>query len=322
MFLYDVKGIKLNKTNLWLDAHRNTDFSFVSHGHSDHLKNHKKILATPATIRFHAMRARQKEIIPLDYETAYELDDMRICLYPAGHILGSAMIYVERRNISLLYTGDFKLQPSATCEAITIPRADYLIMESTFGHPEYVVNKSRETLIDEIVFFIHDCVKKNFTPVIMGYSLGKAQEAMKILGDLGYHVLVHQSAWRFASVYNEYGIQFPNCEPWGEQSVEPGDVLIIPPHLMGLRKLKNLPSRFKSVFLSGWANSATGARFGCDHCIALSDHADFQELLHFIKAVNPQKVFTTHGDINFPDYIRDIGYEAELLQLQSQVILE
>lgn len=322
MFQCDVKGIKLYTTDMWLDAHRNTDFSFVSHGHSDHLKNHKKILATPPTVQFHAMRARQKDVIPLDYETEYELDDLKICLYPAGHILGSAMIYVERRDISLLYTGDFKLQPSATCEPVKIPKADYLIMESTFGRPEYVVQKSREILIEEIISFIQDCFKSNYTPVVMGYSLGKAQEAMKIIGDRGYKTLVHHAAWRFASVYNEYGVQFQNCEPWHEQPVEPGDVLIIPPHLMGLRKLKNLPMRYKSVFLSGWANSATGARFGSNHCIALSDHADFQELLQFIKTVNPQKVFTTHGDCDFPGYIRDIGYHAELLHPESQVVLE
>jgi len=321
MFLYDVKGIKLQKTDLWIDAHRNTKFSFVSHGHGDHLKNHEKILATPATVQFHAMRARQKENIALDYEELFEFEDLRIRLYPAGHILGSAMIKVERQNVSLLYTGDFKLQKSETCEPIVIPQADYLIMESTFGNPDFVVNKSRESLINEIVFFIEDCIKTRYTPIILAYSLGKAQEAMKILGDRGYKVRVHHNAWRFTKVYNEFGISFQNCQLWHEKSVEPDEVLIIPPHLMRSGRLKYLPYKYKTVFLSGWANTNNGMWIQSDHSIAFSDHADFEELLEFIKKVNPQKVFTTHGDKDFPLHIEEIGYKAELLQPSSSVLL-
>ncbi len=321
MFLYDVKGIKLQKTDFWIDAHRNTKFSFVSHGHGDHLKNHEKILATPATVKFHAMRARQKDSIPLEFEELFELEDLKISLYPAGHILGSAMIKIERQNVSLLYTGDFKLQESETCEPIVVPQADYLIMESTFGHPDYVVRKSREILINEIISFIEDCLHTGYTPVIMGYSLGKAQEAMKIIGDRGYKVRVHHSAWRFAKVYNEFGVTFQNCEQWHEKNVEPDEVLIIPPHLMKWGKLKYLPYRYKTAFLSGWANSNNGTWFKSDLSIALSDHADFEDLLEFIKKVNPQKVFTTHGDKDFPSYINEIGYEAELLQPSSSVDL-
>ena len=37
----------------------------------------------------------------------------------------------------LLFTGDFKLGPSATCEEAELPQADILVMESTFGKPKY-----------------------------------------------------------------------------------------------------------------------------------------------------------------------------------------
>ena len=81
-----------------------------------------------------------------------------------------------------------------------------------------------------------------------------------------------------------------------------------------------MPGKYKTVFLSGWANRENGFTFNSHHSIALSDHADFQELLDFIKQVNPEKVFTTHGDKDFPQYIREIGYTAEYLEPTQQVL--
>ncbi len=320
MFSYDVRGVKLKHTPFWIDAHRKTPFSFISHGHSDHLKNHDKVLGTPATLRFHDMRAKQKETISLDYGELFELDNSKITLYSAGHVLGSAMIKVEYQGQSLLYSGDFKVQENETCEPIQIPQADILIMESTFGRPEYVNPHSREKLVDDIMDFIDDCLLKGITPVVMGYGLGKAQEAMKIIGDLGYQVKVHHYAWRFSKVYYDFGVRFKNCSPWYEKEMVKGEVLIIPPHLMMSRRIKNMPNRYKTVFLSGWANSNNGFRFHSHHSIALSDHADFQELLDFIKTVDPAMVYTTHGDKDFPNYIRDIGYKAEYLEPTKEVL--
>ncbi len=318
MFLYDRRGIKLYAHDFWLDARRKVPFSFVSHGHSDHLKNHDKILATPPTVQIHALRARQREVIELELGCVYELEESTVELFPAGHILGSAMIRIQRDDVTLLYTGDFKIKPGWTTQPIDIPHADILIMESTFGSPDYVYNQSSDFLVSELFSFIYDCHQESITPIVMGYTLGKAQEAMKILGDAGYKTWVHRSAWEIAAIYRQNGVEFSNCSLWNGQLVRHGEVLIIPPHLFRYRKINSLPSRFRTVLLSGWADSPTGSRFGCDHSIPLSDHADFEELLQFVKTVNPHKVYTTHGFKDFPQHIKNIGYDAEILSYTNQ----
>jgi Cft2 family RNA processing exonuclease len=320
MFSYDSTGIKLINQDFWLDAHRKVSYSFVSHGHTDHLKNHLKILATPATVRFHAIRARQAETVILDYRQMIEMDGVKICLYPAGHILGSAMIWIEKDGTSLLYTGDFKMKPSWTAEPIEIPQADILIMESTFGSPEYVVNDSREFLVGELAAFIEDCFRTSRAPTILAYSLGKAQEAMKMLGDLGYAVRVQRSAWELAQVYQDFGVTFQNCALWREGNLARGEVLIMPPHLHQTRSFLALP-RARTVLLSGWANGENGSRYNSDHAIPLSDHADYSELLEFVHLVNPKKVYTTHGFDDFPKHLQAIGFDAELLKPTSQLSL-
>lgn len=314
MFCNDIKGIKISSTDFWLDAHRKTPFSFVSHGHSDHLKNHDKILATPPTISFHAFRARQRQVLTLDFGEKLLLEDMEIELFPAGHILGSAMIRIKQGDTSLLYTGDFKMKKSWTSKEIIIPSADILIMESTFGHPDYIYDHSPEFLVNELLNFINDCFHKNITPVVLAYSLGKAQEAMKILGECGLLVHVHRSAWELTKIYRKFGVSFENCVLWDEIPIEKDHVLLAPPHSFRYGKIKNLPSRYRTVFLSGWAKSENGYRFASDYAIPLSDHADFNELLQFVKIARPQKVYTTHGFEDFPKYLQEMGYDAELLK--------
>lgn len=314
MFHYDARGIKLDGVDFWLDAHRVAPFSFVSHGHSDHLKNHGTILATPATILFHAMRAKQKKTIALDYRQPFHYHDFTIELYPAGHVLGSAMIRVERDGRSLLYSGDFKMKKSYTAQEIEVPQADVLIMESTFGHPNFIYDFEPEELAAQLIAFIEDCFRNDIFPVVMAYGLGKAQEAMKILGDAGYDVRVHRDAWKIAAVYRQFGVTFDHCSAWQQEPLGARQVLVIPPHSMQFRRVKELPLRRRTVLLSGWAKSVAGNRFGSDHVIPLSDHADFNELIEFVRRVDPQKIYTTHGFEDFPQHLQELGYDAERLK--------
>jgi putative mRNA 3-end processing factor len=313
MFTYQQAGIKLDFADLWLDAQRKVDFSFVSHGHADHLKKHRKILTTPVTSRFHQLRQGKAEFILLDFGQPLQIEDMTIQLYPAGHILGSAMIRVERDDVSLLYTGDFKIQSGVTSEPIEIPQADILIMESTYGHPDYVFNRSRDSMVSEMIDFVQGCFRKGIAPVVLAYSLGKAQEAMKILGDHGFQIKVHHSAWELAQIYAEFGVVFKNCDLWKETPIADGEILIIAPHLIRTR-LHGHIGRHQTVLLSGWGNGYNPMHNSADHVIPFSDHADFTELFQLIDHIHPKRIYTTHGPQEYARLLQDRGYNAERLE--------
>ncbi len=100
--------------------------------------------------------------------------------------------------------------------------------------------------------------------------------------------------------------------------VAENEVLIIPPHLFRYNKIRYLPARRRTVLLSGWRDSEIGQRFRGDHAIAMSDHADFDELLQFARMVQPQKIYTMHGFEDFPKYLREIGFDAEYLRPMTQ----
>ena len=73
----------------------------------------------------------------MPYRQPIEWGGVRLTAFPAGHCLGSAMLLAEDGDQSLLYTGDFKLGESATAEAAELPRAETLVIESTYGDPRY-----------------------------------------------------------------------------------------------------------------------------------------------------------------------------------------
>lgn len=318
MFQYD-KGIKIKGADLWLDAVKSVHRCCVTHGHLDHAKKHGEIIATEKTIRILDHRMGKRHAISLDFNTAFEIDGCELTLFPAGHILGSAQVLVQRDGMRVLYSGDFNLEKSATAEEIEIPEADILIMECTFGKPFYQF-PARTKVEEQLLSFVQDTLQQKRTPVVIGYVLGKAQEAMKILGDGGFEMAVHGSVAQLATIYEEFGVRFGHWQKFQKSELE-GKVIIAPPQALKTRTLKNLPG-VTTVFLSGWAlHSGMKFRRGFDEALPLSDHADFDGLIEYVRKVKPKKIYTTHGFDEFPNHLRELGFDAELLKSSLQLSL-
>jgi Cft2 family RNA processing exonuclease len=306
-------GIKIKGSNFWLDAKRRVDFSFVSHAHVDHILRHKKILATPETAKLCQHRLGEKSGLKiLEYNVPQKIENLKITLFPAGHILGSSQILVEKDGQKLVYTGDFKLRKGCTTPKAEIKKCDILIMESTFGLPQYIF-PSREEIEEKICKFIEKAFFSNSVPVLLAYSLGKAQEVIKMLGDKGYKLSLHGAIFKIVKIYEEFGIKFKNYQHYEKESLE-GKVLVAPPFAKNLPMIFNL-TRKKTAFLSGWALD-NGIRnfYKVDETIPLSDHADFSELLEYAQKCQPKKIYTVHGFPEFVGYLRKEGFEAEQLK--------
>ena len=123
----DRGGLLLPSLQLWFDPRKRKPFAVVSHAHGDHVANHDCYLATPETIALIRVRngnalAMRGKALP--YGEVYQGEGYRLQFYPAGHVLGSAMVYVETdAGETFLYTGDFKTRKGLSAEAIDIPQA-------------------------------------------------------------------------------------------------------------------------------------------------------------------------------------------------------
>ncbi len=323
MIVYQ-NGIHIKGTNLWLDATRRVDFSFISHAHIDHAVRHKEILSTKETARLYEHRFGKAKFNILEYNQPKRFcaksesnKGIKVEFFPSGHILGGAQILLERGGMRIVYTGDFKLRKCLTAKKAEVKKCDILIMESTFGLPQYVFPHRKE-IIERITEFVDQVLSLGEVPIFLAYSLGKAQEIMKILGDKGYKTCVHGAIFNLAKIYEEFGVKFKNYKLYKAGDLGES-VLIVPPWVRGSAMIQNIRKK-RMAILTGWAlDSGIKNWFGVDEAFPLSDHADFSELIEYARLAEPKKIYTVHGFSEFPHFLRKEGFDAEQLKESTKV---
>src|SRR5438045_4486546 len=189
MFHYD-RGLRITSIDLGVDMRRRQPRGFISHAHTDHMARHELAYCTPATAELYQHRFGPRATHVMRFGEPLAWGDCVLTTHPAGHVFGSAMLAVAGSEGTILYTGDFKLRESATAEAAAPPRADVLIMESTYGEPRYRLPPRDET-IAQLVATINRILNEGRTPLVQAYVLGKAQEVTRILATAGLRVVQH-----------------------------------------------------------------------------------------------------------------------------------
>ena len=320
------RGVYLPAHDLWLDPQDNQPFAFVSHAHSDHIGMHKEVILSSVTSRLMYARLpdRRRREHRLEFgQTATDIrPGLRVTLYPAGHIAGSAQSHIESDDGtgSVLYTGDFKLRPGLSAEPTGWTHADTLIMETTFGLPRFAFPPTEDVLA-QVVKFCQEAIEEDVVPVLFGYSLGKSQEILVALARAGLPAMLHGAVYKMTEVYRELQPNFPHFERYDADALA-GKVLICPPSANQSRMLQKIKAR-RTAMLTGWALTPGAVhRYQTDACFPLSDHADYPDLLRYVELVKPRRVLTLHGyAAAFARDLRARGVEAWALSEENQMEL-
>jgi putative mRNA 3-end processing factor len=312
LFHWD-NGLILTKARLAVDFRRRQPRAFISHAHTDHIARHEYALCTPETAALYQHRLGPRPTLPMPYRKPIEWGGLRLTTFPAGHCLGSAMLLAEDGPRSLLYTGDFKLGESATAVKAELPHADILVIESTFGHPDYRLPPRRQAL-EQLYAIVRQTLTDDAVPVIQAYSLGKGQEVTRLLSSEGIPVLQHRQIFAVSEVYEACAVSLGRYELFTGRA-EPGWAVVVPP---GSGRIETL-GRQVHIAVTGWAaDQRAKYRLGVDYAVPLSDHADYDELFEAVARVAPRVVYCTHGPESFVDRLRDAGYDAHPLGRASQ----
>src|SRR5205823_8190386 len=101
-----------------------------------------------------------------------------------------------------------------------------------------------------------------------------------------------------------------------------GKVLICPPMSNLSAALRKL-GKARAAVLTGWAVDPDCCfRYQTDAAFPLSDHADFPDLVEFVRRVAPKRVYTLHGfAADFAQTLRETGYDARALSHEEQLAL-
>jgi putative mRNA 3-end processing factor len=322
-------GLKLRHADLWMDSRSGKSACFISHAHSDHIGRHARTIATSETADLLRIRAGSECIDILSWEQVFDFDAAtRLTVRPAGHVLGSAMLFAERDEGTLLYTGDFKLREALTVPVASPVRADVLVMESTYGKPFFRFPHWK-IVAEELVERCSTALREGVQPVVMGYSLGKAQEVVRILTDAGLPVTEHGAVASMSDIYERHGVplgprrRYAVSDFVGPESLDLAErgVLVAPPQVARSPFSTRFEKRL-TIMMSGWGLYPNSKyRYGVDHVLPLSDHADFDELIRLVEIVQPKQVYTHHGFVEFVDELKRRGVTARLAKPSPQLEL-
>ena len=343
----------------------NVDACFITHGHLDHLGSapvlHKRTRAkmhmTPPTLDFSQLllhdaikvakiKERNPHFQPADilsmvrdyskvnYDDEIRLDQhTKMDIWDAGHIPGSAMFLLKSEGKKILYTGDFKLDPTKLTSGARIQAegTDVLIMESTYSAREQPDRKEEEKKLWGI---IRETVESGGKVLLPSFA-SRAPEILMILEQFGADFPIYldgmaKAATEITLKYPEYTRDFKKLKSAVEMAIplyenqernnamkEPCIIVTTGGAMEGgpiVHYMKNLYADEKSsVIFTGYQIPKTAGTYMLDtgryivgaidfkvkmkiHSLSFSSHADRNELIRFIQKLRPKKVVMIHGE--------------------------
>ena len=312
------EGLYCEAGDFYIDPWRGVDRALITHGHSDHARSgSKSYLCSEDSVPVLQARLGQKIVVHgMGYGETRTIGDVVVSFHPAGHVLGSAQIRLERGGEVWVVSGDYKVENDGISGAFEPVPCHTFITESTFGLPVYKWRPQAE-----IVASIHRWWAQNQkagrASVLFTYALGKAQRLLSTLDDGQGPIAVHGAVSKLLPAYEMAGVGFPSLIEVGrrvERDVARQALLIAPPSSENTPWMRKF-GPVNTAFASGWMRVRGGRRRGSyGEGFAISDHVDWPGLLATVRATGARRVLVTHGYAEaLSRYLRERGLDAGVL---------
>ncbi len=285
-------------------------FRVQTHIHEDHMgdfdksKGFQDLLMSPET---YALLVAERNA-DLEYrdnlhqilrdEVRILKDDSKLSMLPSNHMLGACQVALELpdgRRIG--YSGDFGWPINQ------VIKVDELVVDSTYGGPDSKRGYTQEEAEDCLLKLVSTRLRHG--SVHVKAHRGTIERVLQILGgNVGVPILGSERLIREVKVYQQYGLAGGNLEQLesetGQSAVREGGYVRLYSKGDGFR---NEPVDGTSITCSAYmmANAERPFLMHSDraYSVALSNHADFNETLEYVKATGARKVVTdntrTHG---------------------------
>lgn len=308
------KGLYCAPGNFYIDPWQGVDRAVITHAHSDHARaGSNAYLCHHLTKPLLQLRLGDHSYQSVEWGEIVMMNDVKVSLHPAGHIIGSSQIRIEYKGEVWVVSGDYKTEPDGISGIFEPVKCHTFITESTFGLPIYKW-KPQQELFEDIQQWILQNQSQGKTSVVIAYSLGKAQRVLQAIAGVTNNIFVHGAVWNVQQALLQSGLDLPAVQRvWPDMPKETfkNSVVIAPPSAEDSPWMKRFGS-YEVGVCSGWMQVRGNVRRkNVDAGFALSDHADWNGLLSAIKATGSQKVFVTHGfQAALSRYLKENGIEA------------
>ena len=313
------RGLYCADGDFYIDPWRPVERALITHAHADHARSgHARYWAARDGLGLlHRRLGNKAALTGVDYNAPLQFGRVRVSFHPAGHVLGSAQIRVERDGEVWVASGDYKRDTDPTCHAFEPVPCDTFITEATFALPAYRWPDAA-TVAADIHAWWQENAANGRTTMLFCYALGKAQRVLAQLpADPPGPIYLHGAVAPLTEDYRRAGIALPDTRTVGEAPAAEdyaSSLVIAPPSAAGSTWMRRF-RRPATGFASGWMRiRGNRRRRGHDRGFVLSDHVDWPGLLQTIDDTGARQILTTHGRADeLVRYLRERGLTARPL---------
>ncbi len=285
-------------------------FRAQTHIHEDHMgdfdrsKGFQDLLMSPGT---YALLVAERDAdleyrnnlhqIPRDEVRILE-DGSKLSMLPSNHMLGACQVALELPDgYRVGYSGDFGWPIAQVIEV------DELVVDSTYGNPGSKRGYTQATAEDCLLSLVSERLRHG--PVHIKAHRGTIERVLQVLGgNIGVPILGSERLIKEIKVYQQYGLAGGDLEILASDT----DQFAVEERVYVRLYSKgdgfgNEPFDGTSITCSAYmmanSNHPLLTHSNQSYSVALSNHADFNETLEYIKATGAKRVVTdntrTHG---------------------------
>ncbi len=276
------------------------------------------------------------------YGDTTQLGEMTATPYSAGHIPGSSMWKFEN-NMDLLVTGDLYTGDTYLLNGAKPIKSQNLVIESTYAGKHH---EDRQQVINRFRERVREVVDNGGKVILPAFAMGRTQELLMILATMDLKVASDGMGNTITNIYLDTPGGFLRSRSELKRAVgrtrqirnnrmraaalEENDVIVTTSGMMDggpvLRYVQELANDPKSaIFLTGYQVEGTNGRSLIETGVLniagapvkpsmqleffdMSAHAGHDDLVSFIKQVDPERVILCHGEQreklleSLPDY--------------------
>ncbi|MEM7821245.1 MAG: MBL fold metallo-hydrolase [Candidatus Aenigmatarchaeota archaeon] len=290
-----------------------------------------------------------KNFLPIKYGEIVKMKKTRLVLFDAGHIPGSALIFLDFGNKTLLYTGDYNTNETRLLNGanLNLPKIDFLITESTYSDRNHPKRKTQEK---ELVKIISETLSVDGICIIACFAVARAQEILLVLDKYGidYPLYIDGMAKKATTIINQYSsfIKEPNSlndaldkikyvdNRMRKKIVRDPCVIITSSGMLSGGPISYYIERLHekincSLVLTGYQVEGSPGKTLLEtgkyitkklnlevkmfvKRLDFSSHVGRDELFKSIEKMSPEKIFCVHGDHTeeFASELRERGFDA------------
>lgn len=318
-------GLLCEAGGFHLDPSGAAALAVITHVHGDHLQlgSDRYLCAAPSVPFVRKRLGVETDVEGIPYGEPVRLGGVTVSFHPAGHVLGSAQVRIEKGGEVWVVSGDYKRAADPSCAPFEVVPCDVFITEATFALPIYRWEEPG-AVIAQIFGWWNANREAGVASVLFCYAMGKAQRILAELAALtDRSVLVHGAVEGLVELYRAAGVRMlPTLKvsDTAKGRSFAGELILAPPSAGGSTWMRRFGASRQTAFASGWMRvRGTRRRKGFDRGFALSDHADWPALLRTVAETGARRVLVTHGySDELARFLSDSGVAASALATAYQ----